>query len=37
MIKKPVLGICIGTQMMANDSEEGKMKGLGWIEASVKI
>ena len=23
-------------QMMANDSEEGKMKGLGWIEASVK-
>ena len=36
MIKKPVLGICIGMQMMANDSEEGKMKGLGWIEASVK-
>ena len=34
--KKPVLGICIGMQMMANDSEEGKMKGLGWIEASVK-
>ena len=36
MIKKTVLGICIGMQMMANDSEEGKMKGLGWIEASVK-
>ena len=37
LIKKvPVLGICVGMQMMANDSEEGKLKGLGWIDASVK-
>lgn len=34
--KVPVLGICVGMQMMANDSEEGKLKGLGWIDASVK-
>ncbi len=37
LVKKiPVIGICVGMQMMGNDSEEGKMKGLGWIEASVK-
>ena len=37
LVKKvPVLGICVGMQMMANDSEEGNLKGLGWIDASVK-
>lgn len=30
----PVLGICVGMQMMACSSEEGKEKGLGWIENS---
>ena len=34
--KIPVIGICIGMQIMANDSEEGISKGLGWIDASVK-
>jgi len=34
--KKPVLGICLGMQLMANSSEEGNTKGLGWIDASVK-
>lgn len=33
---KPVLGICVGMQMMANNSEEGKLDGLGWIDATVK-
>lgn len=32
----PVLGICVGMQMMASDSEEGVNKGLGWIKGSVK-
>lgn len=32
----PVLGICVGMQMMANSSEEGDLSGLGWIEARVK-
>lgn len=32
----PVLGICVGMQMMANRSEEGHMDGLGWIPGEVK-
>lgn len=32
----PVLGICVGMQIMANNSEEGSLKGLGWVDASVK-
>jgi len=34
--KKPILGICVGMQLMANSSEEGKLPGLGWIEGKVK-
>ena len=34
--KVPVLGICVGMQMMASSSEEGKLPGLGWIDAVVK-
>ncbi len=33
--KKPVLGVCVGMQMMANCSEEGILKGLGWVDATV--
>jgi len=33
--KKPVLGICVGMQMMAKSSEEGIFGGLGWIDAEV--
>ena len=33
---KPILGICIGMQMMASGSDEGSMPGLGWIEGRVK-
>lgn len=32
----PVLGICVGMQMMAKSSEEGIMEGLGWVDAEVK-
>ncbi|MGJ1418423.1 imidazole glycerol phosphate synthase subunit HisH [Sphingobacterium spiritivorum] len=32
----PVIGICVGMQMMANSSEEGNMEGLKWIDATVK-
>ena len=32
----PVLGICVGMQLMALSSEEGILPGLGWINASVK-
>jgi len=34
--KKPVLGICVGMQILSNDSEEGTQKGLGWINGNVK-
>ena len=34
--KVPVIGICVGMQMMANDSEEGTSIGLGWINGTVK-
>ena len=30
--KRPVLGICLGAQIMGNDSEEGEAAGLGWID-----
>lgn len=33
--KKPVLGICVGMQIMAHSSEEGRLPGLGWIDATV--
>jgi glutamine amidotransferase len=31
----PVLGVCVGMQMMAHHSEEGKLPGLAWIDAEV--
>lgn len=34
--KVPVIGICVGMQMMANYSDEGNREGLKWIDASVK-
>jgi len=32
----PVLGICVGMQILADYSEEGVLDGLGWIPGSVK-
>lgn len=34
--KVPVLGICVGMQMMARSSEEGTLPGLCWIDGVVK-
>lgn len=33
--EKPVLGICLGMQLMAGFSEEGNVAGLGWFDAQV--
>ncbi len=33
--KKPILGICLGMQLLAKKSEEGNAEGLGWIDAEV--
>lgn len=32
----PVLGICVGMQMMASSSEEGRAAGLGWVKGVVR-
>lgn len=37
LVKKiPVIGICVGMQMMGSFSEEGTMQGLNWIDATIK-
>ncbi|QDZ06944.1 imidazole glycerol phosphate synthase subunit HisH [Sphingomonas panacisoli] len=33
--RKPVLGVCVGMQMLARSSEEGGESGLGWIDGAV--
>ena len=33
--KIPVLGICLGMQLLGNKSEEGGVNGLGWIDAKT--
>tara|TARA_X000000368_G_scaffold1664_1_gene1296 strand:+ start:6399 stop:7013 length:615 start_codon:yes stop_codon:yes gene_type:complete len=33
--KIPILGICLGMQLMLESSEEGLEKGLGWIKGKV--
>jgi glutamine amidotransferase len=32
---KPLLGVCVGEQMLFGDAEEGNSQGLGWLEGSV--
>ncbi len=34
--KIPILGICLGMQLLTNGSEEGKLPGLGWIPGFAK-
>ena len=31
----PILGICLGMQLMTKSSDEGNLKGLGWIDAKT--
>jgi glutamine amidotransferase len=31
----PILGICLGMQLLTKSSEEGKLPGLGWIDATT--
>lgn len=33
---KPLLGICVGMQVLAESSEEGTLSGFGWIPGRVK-
>lgn len=34
--KTPILGICLGAQLICQSSEEGQEEGFGWINAEVK-
>ena len=34
--KIPILGVCVGMQILGNSSEEGNTQGLGWIKGKVK-
>lgn len=33
--KTPILGICLGAQLLGNQSDEGERKGLGWIDMDI--
>lgn len=35
-MRKKVLGICVGMQILANSSEEGESAGLGWVPGHVR-
>lgn len=34
--RTPVLGICLGMQLLGRSSEEGELPGLGWLAADTK-
>jgi glutamine amidotransferase len=34
-LRKPILGICLGMQLLGRRSEEGRELGLGWLSADV--
>ncbi|WP_210643501.1 imidazole glycerol phosphate synthase subunit HisH [Pseudomonas sp. Tri1] len=34
--KLPVLGVCVGMQILASSSEEGSLPGLGWVPGRVR-
>lgn len=34
--KRPVIGVCVGMQMLAEGSDEGMRAGLGWISGRVR-
>ncbi|EKT4473775.1 imidazole glycerol phosphate synthase subunit HisH [Pseudomonas putida] len=33
--RKPVMGVCLGSQMLGNGSEEGNEPGLGWVDMDI--
>lgn len=33
--RKPILGICLGMELMAEKSVEGNARGLGWFDAEI--
>jgi glutamine amidotransferase len=35
-LRRPILGICLGAQMLGKGSEEGDLQGLGWIDMECR-
>jgi len=35
--KIPIMGICVGMQILARSSDEGQLPGLGWIDGNVRL
>jgi glutamine amidotransferase len=33
----PILGVCLGMQLLTRSSEEGQLPGLGWIPAETRL
>lgn len=33
---KPILGVCLGAQLMTRSSEEGQRPGFGWLDARIQ-
>lgn len=33
--QKPILGICLGMELMAKKGQEGNAEGLGWVDAEI--
>jgi glutamine amidotransferase len=33
----PIMGVCVGMQILAERSEEGVLPGLGWIKGAVRL
>ncbi len=34
--KKPIMGVCVGMQVLGDGSEEGRLPGFGWIKGAVR-
>lgn len=34
--KKPIIGVCVGMQILSEGSEEGEVSGFGWVKGQVK-
>lgn len=34
--KTPILGVCVGMQILAKSSDEGRLPGLGWLDGHVR-
>ncbi len=36
VLRKPILGVCVGMQILGESSEEGNENGFGWIKGKIR-